>query len=111
MAVQYEARNGSQINFSDLQVGDKVTVKGVISSGSSFALRVSLVRYITRTGNTNNPNPVNSQKQVFQGRLITLPRNSFPTSLVMTVGNTNYPVSLTGTTILLNNAWGNYTSI
>ncbi len=103
--TKLEARNGRTIQLGDIAAGDKVTVKGVMLSGSSLSLRATLVRDITKASQTT-PVVNNGSKQTFQGRLVSVASNGLPTSVVVTIGNTNTTVNLGATTILLNNAWG-----
>lgn len=103
---KYETKNGRAMNLGDISVGDKVTVKGVFVSGSALSMRINLVRDITKTG-SSNPTPISNERQIFTGRLNSLSNTNLPASATVTIGNTNYVVNLSSSTILLNNAWVN----
>ena len=47
--TRFESRNGRRIDLREVNVGDKVTVKGKLMSGSSLTVRADLLRDTFRT--------------------------------------------------------------
>lgn len=52
--TRFESRNGRQIDLREVAVGDKVTVKGKMLSGSALSVDGDLVRDTLRTQSNNN---------------------------------------------------------
>jgi len=100
-STKLEAKNGKAIDISQITVGDTVTIKGTMNSGSSLSLKVSLIRDVSKSVTTVTPNT----KQVFEGKLTALPGASAPTTITMTIGSTAQVVNLSAITILLNKLW------
>lgn len=100
--TKFEAKNGTTIALGDIAIGDTVTVKGPLVSGSSLALTATLVRDITKVP---TPTPAANSQQIFEGTLSVLPGASLPTTLTLTLGATAQVVNLSASTTVLNTAW------
>lgn len=100
-ATKLESKNGKAITLADIAVGDVLTVKGVMQSGNTFAVKATTVRNISKAV---TPVVVNTQ-QTFEGTLSVVPGASLPTVLTMTIGSTQQQVNLTATTVVLNKDW------
>lgn len=101
--TKFEAKNGSSIALASIAVGDTITVKGALVSGSSLTLTATLVRDITKVP-TPPPAATNAQ-QIFEGTLSVLPGTSLPTTLTLSIGSTAQAVNLSTSTTVLNTAW------
>lgn len=101
-STKLESKNGKAIDLSQITVGDTVTIKGTMNSGSSLSLKVSLIRDISKAVTP----VVANTKQVFEGKLTAQAGNTIPTTITMLIGSTPQVVNLSSLTILLNKAWG-----
>lgn len=99
--TKLESKNGKALTMTDFAVGDVVTVKGKMQSGSALAATATTVRNISKA---LTPVVVNTQ-QTFEGTLSVVPGTTLPTSLSMTIGSTQQQVALSATTVVLNKDW------
>ncbi len=99
--TKLESKNGKVLPITDFAVGDVVTVKGKMQSGSALAVTATTVRNISKA---LTPVVVNTQ-QTFEGKLTVVPGAALPTSLTMTIGTTQQQVALSATTVVLNKDW------
>ncbi len=100
-ATKLEAKNGRTIVLTDITVGDTVTVKGTMNSGSGLSFKTSLIRDISKA----YVPVVTNTKQIFEGKLTVLPGSTTPTTITMMIGNTAQVVSISPTTLILNSSW------
>jgi tartrate dehydratase beta subunit/fumarate hydratase class I family protein len=101
-STKLESKNGKAIDLSQITVGDTVTIKGTMNSGSALSIKVSLIRDVSKAV---TPVVINT-KQVFEGKLTATSGNTTPTTITMMIGSTPQVVNLSSITILLNKAWG-----
>jgi hypothetical protein len=99
--TKLEAKNGKTIELANIAVGDVVTVKGTMNSGSGLSFKTSLIRDISKA----YVPVVANTKQIFEGKLTALPGSTTPTSITMMIGNTAQVVSISPTTLILNSSW------
>jgi hypothetical protein len=102
--TQLQSKNGSGIVITDIVAGDTITVKGAFQTGSTLSVKATMVRDITKVPSVVTT-PVGSAQQTYEGVLTQIPGSAAPTSLVMTVGGVAQTVTISSTTVVLNNAW------
>jgi Domain of unknown function (DUF5666) len=100
-ATQFNSKNGKTITITDITIGDIVTVRGALQSGTSLSLKATMIRDISKA---ITPAVVNTQ-QVFEGTLSAAPGASLPASFTMTIGSTPQVVTISPTTSLFNKDW------
>jgi hypothetical protein len=105
-STQLQGRDGKAILISDFAVGDTITTKGSLQSGSTYALNATLVRNVTRTL-APTPAPVSNSQQIFEGTL-TSTTTSTPATITMNINGTSQAVALTGGTTILNKDWNSF---
>lgn len=101
-ATQFLNKTNKVVSSSEVAVGDSVNVRGVLVSGSTFAVKATSVRDLTKVV---APQPTSSVQQIFEGTLSVLPGSSAPTTLTIQIGGASQVVALTPTTVILNKAW------
>jgi hypothetical protein len=85
-------RGKNAMALVDLRVNDKVTVKGVLN----------------RTNNTVTAKSITAkaaEPRIFEGKVKSVASTTLPTTMVVTVGNTDHTVRVAADTSLLNRFW------
>ena len=99
--TKLEAKNGKTVLVTDMGVGDIVTVKGTMNSGSGLNFKATLIRDVSKA----YVPVVTNTKQIFEGTLTVQPGTTVPTALTINIGNSPQVVNISATTILLNKNW------
>ena len=88
-------------SIADIAVGDVISFSGTLNTGvSGLAVDAKVVKNWTK-----KTTPPPSMNDTFQGTLQSLASTTLPTSLVLKIGNTNYTVNASSSTIVIGANW------